>query len=116
MAEYANLGQINTLYLQSQQVALAISHLDGGGVPSSITISPPPPQVAMPTGPSVTGPMSTGMSVSITLPGPFAPEQLAAIRKLLVEMEIDLANQMAALGVTAGGAELVPPDRQETPR
>jgi hypothetical protein len=99
MAQYAHLEQINVLYLKSQQVALAINHLDEGGLPSSLTISPPPPQAPMPG--SSSGYMSPGMSVTISLPGPFSPELLSEIRKQLVEMEADLASQLAALGVTA---------------
>src|SRR3954470_123251 len=92
MTDYSDLPQVNTLYLESQNVANAISLIDNGGRLSNFTISPAPNQE--PTGMMM-------MSVSITTTNPTSPSLLSEIRKALVDREAEIAQQMEELGVTA---------------
>lgn len=97
MTEFADLNQVNMLHQEALIIAQAINNLDADGYVSAMSCAPAP-YVYNPEAPT---PPSLMMTVNVTLSPPTNPVLLVEIRKALVDREVEIATELAALGVTA---------------
>lgn len=92
MTEYTDVPVANSLYMESQNIKVAIENIDGGGSVSSFIVSPPSVGAAVMT--------SAPMAVSVITSPPNDPTLLAAVRAQLVAREQEIAIELAALDVS----------------
>jgi hypothetical protein len=94
MTAYSDVPQVNTLYLEQQQVQSAIDFLMNGGPIASMVVSPPPPDPEAPVSPAFM------MAVSIQLKPPNPPALVEAAIVALQARDDEIYAELAALGVT----------------
>ena len=91
MTEYADVPLVNQLYVENQNVQNGIDLLNAGGTMSSFTL-------VAPSNPPPGSPLMMGATIQVT--GPMSPELTAALVATLEAKQMQIMEQLAALGVT----------------
>jgi hypothetical protein len=91
MVDRSNLAQVNALYNELGQIEQGIINLDGGGKISSMDIMGPPGELP-----------ATVPAAYIAYP----PQMVASIKTALEGRKVQIAGELAALGLTGVGAAM----------